>query len=96
MARSATGPAASRIVGKTAPVGNRMGYEVYEATRPYRGRECYDCGRLIEVGERFTRRTIKGGGTQRHYFCSDCEDARVADQSSNRSNGQSSDREGEE
>jgi hypothetical protein len=75
---SATGPPLSRTVGKTAPVGNRMGYEVYEATRPDRRRECYDCGKLIAVGERFTRRTVSGGGSRRWPFCADCDDAEVA------------------
>lgn len=77
--RNVTGPALSRIVGKTAPVGSRMGYEVYEATRPNKNRECFACGHTIAVGERFTRRTISGGGSRRWDFCADCEDAEVVD-----------------
>lgn len=51
---------AATKVGKTASVGPRMGYEVYEAKEP---QECAYCERTIDPGERFTRRTALGMGS---------------------------------
>ena len=74
--KAPTGGPHAKIVGKTAPVGPRMGYEVYEANRPH---ECHYCERSIGIGERFTRRMDRGWGPRRWPVCSDCEDAVVED-----------------